>query len=1050
MNSEVESEISSAPEFERLEQQPGILQNGKLREHQLAGVNWLISLYELGVNGILADEMGLGKTIQAISFLGYLAESKGIRGHHLIVCPNSVIGNWMKEFKKWLPMVKVVKLIARKEFRLEIFEKYIKTKNFDVCLTSFEGVNVCKSALKKIHWEYIVVDEAHRLKNDESLLSRNLREFKSNSKLLMTGTPLQNNIKELWSLLNFIMPDLFDSPEVFETCFQNTRDASRPETSTDQTEGSKLTDSNENLDKTVANEREAQLESFIVSLHRILRPFMLKRTKEILAQTLPPKKEIHVLTGLTERQVHFYKSILLKRSIMEDVRSSMNVLMQLRKCCNHPYLFNGGDIPDEDPNGEHLINSSGKMIVLDKLLKKLQGNHQVLIFSQFTTMLDIIEEYLCIKDYDYCRLDGSTFIDERERQLEEFTQPGSKKFVFLLSTRAGGLGINLHSADTVIIFDSDWNPQIDLQAMDRAHRIGQKNTVMVYRFITQNTVEEKIIERQKIKLKWDTLVLARGRFSAVHDSKGNKISKNELKDLINYGASQIFKAEGGTFKDEDIDFLLARGQEQAEQLTKKAESLIQKAGERLFDLGMDSINVYDFIGGDYEKLKREDELAVKMAIEENHKKAKLAKRISRFEALNVVDLSSENEAEGRNFTRRSGIKLHDHQFFTQREKLEELMNKGDDLTPEEEQEKQALLSQGFISWTKKDFKQFVQAIEKFGRDDLATISEYANKSLEDVTAYSKVFWERISELAESDRILKTLEKADKGRLSSEPNDQILKNKCEGVSNYLDIKFNPYLYKRAKSNFYSLSHDQFLVYSAYKFGSRNTSEIKEAILKEPDFRFDFNFKGQKNHAILKRLYSLLRMLSNEQELTERQQQFERSRPVKLSTDSMQNDLIKDSQESRVTSLNRLDIINHFTRKVSVQNTNAISSFENELGARSIDQFKSSHIELLNLPKGFSKTDPGQNPKTEKRVYQLNFAEQFGIVHPNPPLAKADSTNDRLGNKQPTNEKSSRVFGNGRQGSEKSSLNNSKISLTGDKLDRLKLFEQFWGNMGHQPN
>lgn len=1044
LSSEADSEINSTPEFERLDQQPAILKVGKLKEHQLAGVNWLISLYELGVNGILADEMGLGKTIQAIAFLGYLAEAKGIKGHHLVVCPNSVIGNWMKEFKKWLPMIKVVKLIARKEFRLEAFEKYIKTKNFDICLTSFEGVNVCKSALKKINWQYIIVDEAHRLKNEESLLSRNLRELKCNSKLLMTGTPLQNNIKELWSLLNFIMPDLFDSPEIFETYFNNQKEQSKPKTNTVQTDGSKLTESNENLCKIMANEKEKQLEDFIIALHRILRPFMLKRTKEILAQTLPPKKEIHVLTGLSERQVQLYKSILLKRSLVEDIRATMNTLMQLRKCCNHPYLFNGVDIPEEDPQGEHLISSSGKMIVLDKLLKKLQGKHQVLIFSQFTTMLNVIEEYLLIREYEYCRLDGSTFIEDREKQLEEFSAPGSKKFVFLLSTRAGGLGINLHSADTVIIFDSDWNPQIDLQAMDRAHRIGQKNVVMVYRFITQNTVEEKIIERQKIKLKWDSLVLARGRFSAVHDTKSNKMNKQELKDLINYGASSIFKAEGGTYKDEDIDLLLTRGVEQADHLAKKADSIFQKAGDRLFDLGMDSINIYDFAGSDYTKLK-EDEMAVKTAIEEDHKKAKLTKRASRFEALNVVDFSSDNEEEHRNGTRRSVTKLHEHQFFPQKERLEELINKGDKLTFAEEKEQQAILKQGFTSWTKKDFKQFVQAIEKFGRDDLKTISEYINKNLDDVTAYSDVFWKRVSELSESDRILRTIEKADKGRLSNEANDQMLKSKCDGVSNYLSLKFNPALYKKAKSKFYSLLHDQFLVYSAYKLGSRNIGKIREEIMKEPNFRFDFNFKGQKDHAILKRLYSLFRMLSHEQELEERQKELRRTQLLHCQNESSPNNLISGLSETHFLCQNHLDIVNRPDHIDKGQSLNAPLSLNHGLFARSVDQFTSSFNENLNLPSGFEHTKNNLSKKCKKKVYQLNFAEQFGVMHPNGGLVESLSSDIPDNNYEyyHKEEQAQLTLLAAEYKTAQTIHSERKLSLTGDKLHRLKLFEQFWG-------
>ena len=206
--------------------QPSILKNGKLREHQLVGLNWLVSLYEIGINGILADEMGLGKTIQTIAFLAYLLQFKDIRGPHLVVCPNSVLGNWKKEFNKWLPALNVIKLIPRQEVRYEILEKYIKPGNFDVCLTSYEGVSICKKELKNINWKYIIVDEAHRLKNDESLLSKHLRTFNTDLKMLMTGTPLQNNLRELWSLMNFILPELFNDPELFENYAKKDEDLS--------------------------------------------------------------------------------------------------------------------------------------------------------------------------------------------------------------------------------------------------------------------------------------------------------------------------------------------------------------------------------------------------------------------------------------------------------------------------------------------------------------------------------------------------------------------------------------------------------------------------------------------------------------------------------------------------------------------------------------------------------------------------------------------------------------------------------------------------------
>lgn len=795
------------------------MKNGKLKDHQLVGLNWLISLYELGINGILADEMGLGKTIQTIAFLAYLREYRDINGYFLIVCPNSVMGNWTKEFKKWLPLVRVAKLVPRKEMRDETLAEIAK-RNFDVVLTSYEGVTICRKALSKVHWKYIIVDEAHRLKNDESVLSKHLRSFKTDLKMLMTGTPLQNNLRELWSLLNFILPELFNDPELFENYV--------------------------NKDKELTQEEVEQKHiELITALHRILRPFLLKRTKEVLKQSLPPKKEVHVYLGLTPVQVKLYKNILLKKNISSDTGAMKNVLMQLRKCCNHPYLFEGVEEEGLPPLGDHLITVSGKMIVLDKLLTKLFGKHQVLIFSQFTTMLDILEDYLIYKEYQYCRIDGETFIEDRERQIEEFINPGSKKFVFLLSTRAGGLGINLATADTVVLYDSDWNPQVDLQAMDRAHRIGQKNPVSVFRFITENTIEEKMIERQRVKLKWDNLVILKGKMA----QQLNKLGKNEMKDLIQFGANDIFKAEGGTFKDEHIDALLSKGEERTAQMINKVDSYIEKNGDRLFDLGIDSINIYEFEGANYAQKQKEDQAALDRVFEETLEVMKVKKRMSKLDEEPL-----------------KRVIVPDYLFYDNKERLEELLSKeanNEDLTPEEVDEKNRLIQTKVINWSKADFQAFSKALEKVGRDPHQVASQIS-KPVEIVSKYMDVFFERWNELAEGERIIAAIEKAEKARESKELNQIIIDAKCANVKSFYDLKFEAQFYNKIKSKLYSINHDKYLVYQCHLYGCSNMKSVRANILKDPLFRFDFYIKSLKEGALSKRVASLVKMLTHESE------------------------------------------------------------------------------------------------------------------------------------------------------------------------------------------
>jgi len=323
-------------------------------------------------------------------------------------------------------------------------------EHFDILVTSYEIAAKEKAVLNKFHWKYLIIDEAHRIKNENSVLAQLVRTFNSQYRLLLTGTPLQNNLHELWALLNFLLPEVFDSAEDFDSWF---------------------------------NLKEGQAETEIIAqLHKVMKPFMLRRLKSDVECEIPPKKEIVVECGMSKMQKEWYRSILTKD--MNSLKGGekmrlLNIVMQLRKGCNHPYLFDGAEPGPPYELGQHLISNAGKMVLVDRLLTKLLAqNSRVLIFSQMTRMLDILEDYCYLKQYPYCRIDGQTSGEAREAQMDEYNRQGSNKFIFLLSTRAGGLGINLATADTVIIYDSDWNPQADLQAQDRCHRIGQKNQSM--------------------------------------------------------------------------------------------------------------------------------------------------------------------------------------------------------------------------------------------------------------------------------------------------------------------------------------------------------------------------------------------------------------------------------------------------------------------------------------------------------------------------------------------------------------------------------------------
>ncbi len=522
----------------------GLIQQGEMRAYQVDGLNWLIRSHHRGLNGILADEMGLGKTLQSISLLAYLHRYEKLTGPHMVVVPKSTLGNWMKEFARWYPQLRVVNLYGNKQERELICERDLLFGKFDVVLVSYEMAIKEKAALRKFSWEYLIVDEAHRLKNENSLLSQIIRLYDSKCRLLITGTPLQNNLHELWALLNFLLPDVFGDSAAFEafTCVA-----------------------------------EAGSESLVATLHAVLRPFILRRLKVDVERGMPPKTELTVYCPIASLQQKTYKDVLKNNGDVLNGAAGgrtklLNIVMQLRKAANHPYLFDGVEDKSLDPFGEHLVEESGKLRILDKLLPRLHGQgSRVLIFSQMTRMLDILDDYCEMRGISRCRIDGQTSCEDRDRQIEEFNMNNSQHSVFLLSTRAGGLGINLATADIVILYDSDWNPQMDLQAQDRAHRIGQTKPVKVFRLVTEHTIEERILERALQKLKLDAVVIQNG--GLVEQDKGT--NKDELLAAIRCGADAMFRAKNGELADEDIDTILER----AEKRTKEMEAEMEAAAK---------------------------------------------------------------------------------------------------------------------------------------------------------------------------------------------------------------------------------------------------------------------------------------------------------------------------------------------------------------------------------------------------------------------------------------------------------------------------------------
>ncbi|RYO79478.1 hypothetical protein DL766_006221 [Monosporascus sp. MC13-8B] len=851
--------------------------NGTMRDYQIAGLNWLISLHENGISGILADEMGLGKTLQTISFLGYLRHIMDIKGPHLVTVPKSTLDNWKREFAKWTPEVNVLVLQGAKEERHALINERLIDEKFDVCITSYEMILREKAHLKKFAWEYIIIDEAHRIKNEESSLAQVIRMFNSRNRLLITGTPLQNNLHELWALLNFLLPDVFGDSEAFDQWF-----------------------SGQGQDQ----------DTVVQQLHRVLRPFLLRRVKADVEKSLLPKKEVNLYIGMSEMQVKWYQKILEKDidavngagGKRESKTRLLNIVMQLRKCCNHPYLFEGAEPGPPYTTDEHLVYNSGKMALLDKLLKRLQAQgSRVLIFSQMSRLLDILEDYCVFRDFKYCRIDGGTAHEDRIAAIDEYNKPDSEKFIFLLTTRAGGLGINLTSADIVILYDSDWNPQADLQAMDRAHRIGQTKQVVVYRFVTENAIEEKVLERAAQKLRLDQLVIQQGR---AHPGAKGPAGKDELLNMIQHGAEKVFQTKGATglaakgtdLNDEDIEEVLAKGENRTKELNAKYEKLgiddLQK---------FTSESAYEWNGENFGGKKKE--IGINWINPAKRERKEQSYSVDKFYRQAIYGNTGKAEAKPKAPRAPKQVPVHDYQFYPPR--LRDLQDRetayyrkeigykvplpdGDEenlsereaeraldqqeidnatpLTEEEQEEKQKLALQGFGDWNKRDFQQFVNGSGKYGRTDYERIAlEVDSKTPAEVKAYAKVFWQRYTEIADYNKYLQIIEAGEERRSKTEHQRKMLRKKMQQYRVPLQqMKIN-YSVSTTNKKVYTEEEDRFLLVMLDKHGIDSEGiyeKIRDEIRESPLFRFDWFFLSRTPIELSRRCTTLLTTIVKE--------------------------------------------------------------------------------------------------------------------------------------------------------------------------------------------
>lgn len=742
-----ESNLDTRSRMTKLETQPEYIVNGELRQFQLRGLNFLCLNWCRGNNVILADEMGLGKTVQTVSFLSWLRNARRQEGPSLVVAPLSVIPAWCDTFNHWSPDLNYVVYLGPEDARNIIREHELivdgnpKKPKFNVLVTSYEFILQDWQFLQSIKWQALAVDEAHRLKNRDSQLYARLLSFGVPCKVLITGTPIQNNLAELSALLDFLNPGKV------------------------------------NIDEDLDNLNAADASEKLQALHQAISPYILRRTKETVESDLPPKTEKIIRVELSDVQLEYYKNILTRNyaALTEGTNghknSLLNIMMELKKVSNHPYMFPGaeervlaGSIRREDQI-KGLIASSGKMMLLDQLLSKLRRDgHRVLIFSQMVKMLDILGDYLSLRGYKFQRLDGTIAAGPRRMAINHFNADESDDFCFLLSTRAGGLGINLMTADTVVIFDSDWNPQADLQAMARAHRIGQKRPVNIYRLVSKETVEEEVLERARNKLLLEYLTIQAGvtddgkaAFKEELNKKGLKVdgpsSNEDIQMVLKMRSSKMFEQSGNQERLEqlDIDSIL----ENAEVTKTKVDDKINlSTGGIDWDSFMQITDVkVDDINLDWDQIIPAEKIAEIKAEEEKKQHEDYLTQVAAESAPRRAAIKSRNRETDR------ADRLKKRQREQQEEEEEQRVLLADPKRPLNEKEQRNLIKAYFRFGGMDDRADDIIQEAKLGERD----RDYVQSVLGDfITAAKQAVDENNSKLAEEEKKMgKTLTKKDR-------------------------------------------------------------------------------------------------------------------------------------------------------------------------------------------------------------------------------------------------------------------------------------------------